>query len=267
FGVVTEVTVRVRPAPAETRHEAWSFPDFATGAAALRKLARTGSLPTVARLSDETETGLNLSSSEVGESAPSGGCLTVTTYEGTAEHVEARHAEVAELLRAAGGTSLGAEPADSWDRGRFHAPYLRDALLDVNTLAETLETATTWSNLDRTYRAVHGALTEALGEQGTPPLVMCHVSHIYPTGASLYFTVACARAADPVAQWQHAKRAAGDAITSVGATITHHHAVGSDHRDWMVEEVGELGLDVLRAVKETVDPEGVLNPGKLLPPK
>ncbi|ASU79963.1 FAD-binding oxidoreductase [Actinopolyspora erythraea] len=267
FGVVTEVTVRVRPAPAETRHEAWSFPDFATGTAALRKLTRTGSSPTVARLSDETETWLNLATSELGESAPSGGCLAVTVYEGTAEHVEARHSEVAELLRAAGGTSLGPEPAAAWDRGRFQAPYLRDALLDVNTLAETLETATTWSNLDRTYRAVHEALTGSLERQGTPPLVMCHVSHVYPTGASLYFTVACARGEDPVAQWRQAKRAASEAITSVGATITHHHAVGSDHREWMLEEVGELGLDVLRAVKEAVDPEGVLNPGKLIPPE
>ncbi|WP_019853047.1 FAD-binding oxidoreductase [Actinopolyspora mortivallis] len=267
FGVVTEVTVRIHPVPEETRHEAWSFPDFATGAAALRTLARTGALPTVARLSDETETGLNLATAEVGEHASSGGCLAVTTYEGTAEHVAARHAETSALLRAAGGTPLGPEAALSWERGRFHAPYLRDALLDVNAFAETLETATTWSNLDRTYRAVLNALTDSLSRQGTPPLVMCHVSHVYPTGASLYFTVACARTEDPLTQWWRAKSAACEAIVSVGATITHHHAVGSDHRDWMREEVGELGLDVLRAVKSAVDPEGVLNPGKLIPPR
>lgn len=267
FGVITEVTLRVHPKPERTAHEAWSFPDFATGASALRELARTDALPTVARLSDETETYLNLALAEdVGEESPSGGCLMITMYEGTPEHVAARHAEAAALLAAAGGTSLGAAPAESWEHGRFHGPHLRDALMDVNALAETLETATSWSNLTATHSAVRDALTESLTEQGTPPMVMCHVSHVYPTGASLYFTLACARQEDPVAQWSRAKRAAGDAIAAAGATITHHHAVGLDHRDWMPDEVGELGLDVLRAVKSAVDPDGVLNPGKLVPP-
>ncbi len=267
LGVITEVSLRVHPEPAEKVHEAWSFPDFATGSGALRSLAQAGALPTVARLSDETETGLNLAlADDVGERSASGGCLMITVYEGAAEHVKHRHAEAATLLRDGGGTSLGASPAESWEQGRFHGPYLRDALLDVNALAETLETATTWSNLIATHASVRDALTESLTGQGTPPLVMCHISHVYPTGASLYFTVACARAEEPLAQWSQAKRAAGDAIAAAGATITHHHAVGTDHRDWMRDEVGDLGLDVLRAVKSTVDPERVLNPGKLVPP-
>ena len=114
-------------------------------------------------------------------------------------------------------------------------------------------------------KAVRDALTESLQAQGTPPMIMCHVSHVYSTGASLYFTVACARGEDPVAQWRQAKRAASDAMSASSATITHHHAVGLDHREWMADEVGELGLEVLRAVKSTVDPSGVLNPGKLIP--
>jgi len=109
------------------------------------------------------------------------------------------------------------------------------------------------------------AVTSAVqGSLGTA-LVMCHISHVYPTGASLYFTVVAGQQADPVDQWSKAKRAAGDAIMAAGGTITHHHAVGVDHRPWMTEEVGELGVRILRAVKDAVDPAGILNPGKLIP--
>ena len=116
------------------------------------------------------------------------------------------------------------------------------------------------------YADVRSALQRELSEQGTPPLVMCHVSHVYPTGAALYFTVVAAQAGDPVAQWTRAKHAAGDAITAAGATITHHHAIGTDHLRWMTAEIGELGVEILRAVKRRVDPVGILNPGKLIPP-
>jgi alkyldihydroxyacetonephosphate synthase len=109
-------------------------------------------------------------------------------------------------------------------------------------------------------------VTATLTEAGTPPLVLCHVSHAYPTGASLYFTVVANTTSDPVAQWAAAKRAAGDAISAQGGTITHHHAVGLDHRPWMAAEIGPLGIAILRAVKATVDPAGILNPGKLIPP-
>ncbi|GAB2669539.1 FAD-binding oxidoreductase [Saccharopolyspora gloriosae] len=263
LGIITEVTVRVHPKPQEVESAAWSFPDFATGAKALRVLAQEGALPTVARLSDELETMINLATAhEVGGGEQSGGCLMITRYEGSRIAVRAR---VEQLLSESGGTSLGAAPAEKWDHGRYHGPYLRDALLDVNALVETLETASTWSRLEETCNAVREALTESLQAQGTPPLVMCHISHVYPTGASLYFTIACGRGDEPVSQWRQAKRAAGDAISRSGATITHHHAVGLDHREWLTDEIGELGVAVLRAVKSTVDPSGVLNPGKLIP--
>ncbi len=266
LGVITEVTVRVHPIPETTAYRAWSFPDFATGAAALRTVIQTGAAPTVMRLSDEAETGINLAlAGDIGGQAPTAGCLAVTTVEGTVAHVRARAAEVSDLLAAAGGTDLGDEPARSWEHGRFDAPYQRDALLAAGAIVETLETATTWSNLTVLRSAVTEALAASLAAQGTPPLVMCHISHTYPTGASLYFTVVCAQTADPLAQWALAKRAAGDAIVAAGGTITHHHAVGRDHRRWMTAEVGDLGADVLRAVKSAIDPAGILNPGKLIP--
>ncbi|MBB5918676.1 alkyldihydroxyacetonephosphate synthase [Nocardia transvalensis] len=265
LGVITEVTLRVHPAPETVAYQAWSFPDFATGAAALRAVVQAGAAPTVLRLSDEAETGLNLARSGDIGGAPVTGCLAVTTVEGTAAHVAARSAEASDLLAAAGGTALGETPAREWEHGRFAAPYLRDALLDVGILCETVETATTWANLPALKEKVTAALTDSLSAQGTPALVMCHVSHTYPTGASLYFTVVAKQLDDPIDQWLRAKAAAGDAIVAASGTITHHHAVGTDHRAWMTGEIGDLGVRVLRAVKDAVDPAGILNPGKLIP--
>ncbi|MEE6179918.1 FAD-binding oxidoreductase [Mycobacterium sp. 050134] len=266
FGVITRVRLRVHRVPAAVRYEAWSFPDFETGAAALRAVTQTATGPTVIRLSDEAETGVNLATTEsIGETQITGGCLAITMFEGTDEHVESRQAETAALLAARGGTSLGEGPAQAWERGRFGAPYLRDSLLAAGALCETLETATDWSNVPTLKAAVTRALTDALAGTGTPALVMCHISHVYPTGASLYFTVVAGQRGNPIEQWRTAKRAASDAIVAAGGTITHHHAVGTDHRPWMRDEVGELGVRVLRAVKATLDPAGILNPGKLIP--
>ena len=266
FGVITRVRVKVHATPAATRYEAWSFPDFGTGADALRAVVQTGTGPTVLRLSDEAETGVNLATADnIGEDTITGGCLAITVFEGTENHVESRHAETRALIEAKGGTSLGEAPARAWEHGRFNAPYLRDSLLSAGALCETLETATNWSNVPALKAAVTEALTTTLAETGTPALVLCHISHVYPTGASLYFTVVAGQRGNPIEQWRKAKTAASDAMVRTGATITHHHAVGADHRPWMRDEVGDLGVAVLQAIKATLDPAGILNPGKLIP--
>jgi alkyldihydroxyacetonephosphate synthase len=262
FGVITAVTVRVRRVPVEKVYEGWRWPSFEAGTAAMRTLAQAGLLPTVLRLSDEAETGINLARpDEIGGSAD-GGCLMIVGYEGDAAAVDAKRSAVSRVLSGLGGDPAGEEPGRSWAAGRFHAPYLRDAMLDVGVLVETLETATFWSNVPRLYADVRTALERSLG---SPVLVLCHVSHVYETGCSLYFTVAAAEADDPVAQWRAAKTAASDAILAAGATITHHHAVGTDHQPWLAAEIGELGVSVLRAVKADLDPTGILNPGVLIP--
>lgn len=266
LGIITRVRVRVHPVPEASRYEAWSFPDFATGADALRAVVQTGTGPTVIRLSDEAETGVNLATTEsIGEQQITGGCLAITAFEGTEAHVASRHAETRDLLTAMGGTSLGEGPARAWEHGRFNAPYLRDALLSAGALCETLETATNWSNVPALKAAVTDALTRSLADSGTPALVLCHISHVYPTGASLYFTVVAAQRGNAIEQWRAAKAAASDAMVRTGATITHHHAVGADHRPWMRDEIGDLGVTMLRAVKAALDPAGILNPGKLIP--
>ncbi|WP_338904151.1 FAD-binding oxidoreductase [Streptomyces nigra] len=267
FGVITSVTVRIRPVPQTRVYEGWRFASFEEGATALRRLAQDGPRPTVLRLSDETETLVGLAQPDaIGGGLPTdAGCLAITGYEGTEEDTAHRREQAAAVLRACGGTPLGEEPGRRWAHGRYSAPYLRDSLLDAGAFAETLETATFWSGIPGLYAAVRDALTGTLTEAGTPPLVMCHISHVYENGASLYFTVVSAQGEDPLKHWERAKRAANDAIIEAGGTITHHHGVGTDHRDWYVREAGALGVEALRAVKRRLDPSGLLNPGVLLP--
>ncbi|MFG2005459.1 FAD-binding oxidoreductase [Spirillospora sp. NPDC048911] len=272
FGVITSVTVRIHPLPASAAYEGWRFASFETGTGALRRLAQDGPMPVVLRLSDEAETMVGLADpGAIGGGLPdAAGCLAVVGYEGTPEEIAERRAKVRAALTGAGGEHLGAGPGEKWEHGRFNAPYLRDSLLDVGAFVETLETATFWSGIPALYEAVKGALTTTLAEAGTPPLVMCHISHVYPAGASLYFTVVSAQPkevqGDVLTHWEQAKHAANNAIISAGGTISHHHGVGSDHRDWYAWEVGALGMDVLRAIKDRLDPAGILNPGVLVPP-
>ncbi len=263
FGVITELGVQVRPAPAERVYDGWRFDSFAAGCDAFRGLVQDGPLPTVLRLSDEAESALNLAGPSSLGAEPASGCLAIVGYEGTPGFVDACRPSVARALRDA-GASLDEDAGAAWARDRFRSPYLRDALLSAGALVETLETVTFWSGLPALYGAVSTALRDSLAAQGSPPVVLCHVSHVYPAGASLYFTVACAQLADPVSQWNTAKAAASDAILAAGGSISHHHGIGRDHRQWYAEEIGSLGVDVVRAVKATLDPAGIMNPGILV---
>jgi alkyldihydroxyacetonephosphate synthase len=280
LGVITLAALRVRPAPATTRYEGWFFRSFAEGVEAFRSLEQDGSPVDVARLSDEPETRMSLAmagSSSEGLRARmgagylrlrgyEGGCLAILGWEGDEDGIARRAGHAGALLRRAGGLPIGRSPGRAWAANRYAAPYLRDALLDRGVMVETLETATQWSHLLDLHDAVSGALHEALAARGTPALVACHVSHLYPSGASLYFTfLARQEAGAALEQWRAAKDAAGEAIVAAGGTITHHHAVGRDHIPWHAREVGPLGVEVLRVVKQRLDPNGILNPGVLLP--
>jgi alkyldihydroxyacetonephosphate synthase len=277
LGVICEATVRVRPAPAARRYEGWSFANFAEGCDAFRVMEQEGASADVNRLSDEHETRLSMALAASGGSAQKlgrrylrmrgheGGCLAILGFEGAEEDIEDRRRRTGALLRAGGAVALGHRPGDAWLRSRYAGPYLRDELLGRGVMAETLETATSWARLGALHHTVGEALRAALARRGTPALVMCHVSHLYPSGASLYFTFLARQEDDALAQWRDAKTAASEAIVAAGGTITHHHAIGRDHRQWMKAEVGELGVELLRAAKERLDPTGIMNPGKLLP--
>ena len=276
LGIITELSLRVRPKPATSVHEGWSFRSWAAGLAGLQQLARHDLLPDTVRLSDADETRANLlMAAGTGAKLLRGslkarghadGCLLVLGWEGLPPLVRARMKAAAASLRDGGAIRLGPKVGESWRKNRFHGPYLRDRLMDGGLLVETLETAATWTALPTVYDSVRRALRQSLTREGRRPLIMSHVSHGYPTGASLYVTVLADRdEALPIQQWLAAKRAATDALLAAGGTLTHHHAVGADHRPWMEREVGPLGIEVLRAVKERLDPQGICNPGVLLP--
>jgi alkyldihydroxyacetonephosphate synthase len=277
LGIVTEVTLRVHRRPAVRRYVGWMLPSWTAGLAAAHEIAQDGYPPDIVRVSDEDETAVGLALSSAGGGARRAltgylrlrrrarGCLVIVGFEGGTDDVDWRERRTTTLLRRHGGVRLGRRVGASWEHSRYAGPYVRDHLLDHGLLAETLETAALWSHLPALYAEVRTALATALTDDGPPPLVGCHVSHLYATGGSLYFTVLARQSDDPVGQWAAAKQAAGDAIVRAGGTITHHHAVGTDHRRWLSAETGDLGVAAVKAVKDRWDPVGVMNPGKLLP--
>ena len=278
LGVIPDVTVRVRPAPGSRRYEAWIAESFEAGAEIVRSLAQGPGLPEIIRVSDEEETegtlalngprGLSgrLFDRYLGVRRRRGGALMIVGFEGDEESTARRRALTVRALRSGGAAYLGRSAGQSWEHGRYQGPYLRDTLMGMGAMVETLETSHTWSHYHELHEAVGTAIREALEGQGTPGLVFCHLSHAYADGASLYFTfISRAQRGAEVEQWAGVKRAACEAIVAHGGTITHHHAVGRDHAPYMEAEVGEAGLEMLRALKEQLDPTGIMNPGKLLP--
>lgn len=280
LGVITRVSLRVRRLPTERAYEGVLFPDFAAGREAFREAAQSRATADVMRLSDADETRTTLLMSAPGGVVgaaldrylrvrgveASRSSLAILGWEGVdSDTVKSRRAATWRVLKRHGAVSLGRRAGASWRRHRFDGPFLRDALMDAGYLVETVETATTWSDLPALHDAMHAALVSALGPQ-PGPYVMSHVSHVYETGASLYTTViAVADQSDPLGQWSRAKAAVTDAIMRQGATLTHHHAVGRDHAPWLAAEIGPLGVGVLASVKKRLDPDDVMNPGILLP--
>lgn len=282
YGVIVDATLRVRPRAAASAGRGFVFPDFAQGAEAVRAITQ-GEVPvSVLRLSDPEETTMNLALRarhggvraltdrlartwlQASGHALNGGSVMIAQVEGDSVQVRQHIAALEVISRRHGAASLGEGPAKSWLRERFRAPYLRDTLLDHGILVDTVETATPWSNVLVLRESVEQALREALGERS---LVMAHISHAYPDGASLYFTfLAPIERGREIAQWERVKAAATERILSAGGTLSHHHGIGADHARWLGRQTGEAGLGALRGVKRALDPGGVLNPGKLFGP-
>lgn len=276
LGVVTSARLRLRRRPSVRQFAAAVLPgDFERAASAMRSLARSPLRPTVMRASDAAETDalltMSLPSGLLGSAVEAylrmrsalPGSLIVLGWEGTREtDVAAARAHSRDVLD--GAIWLGGRPGRAWERGRFHGPYLRDALMDEGYLVETFETVTTWSNIEALHERVRDA---ALGALGSRCYVMAHISHTYDTGASLYFTVLAGGWHEPevaARRWREAKATITDAIVDGSGALSHHHGIGRDHRRWLPAQIGGIGMDVLRSIKSTVDPGGVMNPGALL---
>ncbi|HXM00577.1 MAG TPA: FAD-binding oxidoreductase [Rhizomicrobium sp.] len=286
FGVVTDATIRIRPVAAAKDYRGYLFRDFASGIAAIRQAAQEELPVAMLRLSDAQETGFYRAFGSLGRGHGIAARLTdaylkargitgtaamlIAGFEGGESEVKNSRARFAAIARKLDAISAGSGPGARWHEGRFHGPYLRDPMMDRGVGVDTLETAVRWSKLDGLYAAVRAALEKAIDQTvprpGARGVVMCHISHSYPDGASLYFTYIFPRALDgEIAQWQAIKRAASDAIVAHGGTISHHHGVGEDHLPWIAQEKGALGIEALRAIKQAFDPNGILNPGKLIP--
>jgi alkyldihydroxyacetonephosphate synthase len=280
LGVITQATVRLAPRPKLMNYQGYLFPTFEAGITASRELMQAGLKPSVLRLSDERETELSLAL----RAPPTGlravvegvgrwylarrgmqieaSTVMIVGFEGTEDEVRSAWDRAKPILRRQGGISLGRSPGRAWERSRFELPYLRDVLLDHAVMVDTLETATTWDRYLSLYRTVGEAIAEALGDRGA---VMAHLSHSYSNGGSIYYTfLAPQKPGRELEQWEEAKVAATKAIVSAGGALSHHHGIGSDHRPWMGQYLGPAGLRALAALKETFDPQRIMNPGKLV---
>jgi alkyldihydroxyacetonephosphate synthase len=239
------------------------FADFADAVGAVRAVAQSGLHPANCRLLDPGEA--RFSGAAVGPD--DGSSVLVLGFESAVVPVDAVLAQAVELAAAHGGVPQRRPDAvESWRSAFLRMPYLRDGLARMSVLVETFETACTWNRAVELYERVRadlGAAVEAVC--GTPGLLNCRFTHVYPDGPAPYFTViAPGRPGDEVAMWDDLKAAAGDILHSARATITHHHAVGRDHRPWYDRQRPDPFAAVLRAAKRTLDPHNILNPGVLV---
>jgi alkyldihydroxyacetonephosphate synthase len=280
LGVIVEATLRVAPAPAAHGERAMLFDRFEAGAEAVREAAQGGAPIAMLRLSDAHETELFdllrrdparrfdpaaavlAAAARLGYGA--GRAALVYAQEGGARDVRRDLAHVRAIGRRHGGLPVGARPGRSWRRDRFRTPYLRDWLLDYDVAVDTLETAVPWSRLPSAAAGIVRDLRAALAAHAGAGLAMSHVSHSYADGASLYFTILYPLdATRALKQWGEIKRDATESVLAHGGTLSHHHGVGLDHAAWLAREKGAVGMEALRALRERVDPAGILNPGKL----
>jgi alkyldihydroxyacetonephosphate synthase len=279
FGVITRAVVRLHPVPKHRSFSCYLFSDFSTGVDAVRQILQANIYPAVVRLSDPDEVLMALLLSktprpslkqhlaewyvkfrgfELNKSA-----LLMLTFEGSHSQVSAARRQARRFLNP--GLNIGPHPARLWMKSRFQQPYLRDLLLDRSVMVDTLETAAPWDKLPELYAAVRQTLVQSTLRTAPGALVLCHLSHAYQDGASLYFIfMARQQLGNELEQWQSVKTAATEAILKYGGALSHHHGVGTMHKPWIGHYLGLEGLHVLDHLKSTLDPDNIMNPGKLM---
>jgi alkyldihydroxyacetonephosphate synthase len=265
LGLITEAWVRVRPRPEHRASAAVRFGNFMAGAEAVRALSQSGLYPSNCRLIDPQE-------ARVTGAGDGSHALLVLGFESARRNVDrwlslaleccADHGGTWERRRSGGGGAVG-----SWREAFLRAPYLRDTFVAMGVLSETFETAITWERFPEFHQSVISATTAAVHDACGAGSVTCRFTHVYPDGPAAYYTVlAPTRPGLELEHWAQIKRAAGDAVIAGGGTITHHHAVGRDHRQWYDRQRPDPFAVALRGAKAALDPTGALNPGVLIDP-
>jgi alkyldihydroxyacetonephosphate synthase len=263
LGVITQAWVRVQPRPEHRASAGVTFPDLATGAECVRAIAQSGLHPSNCRLLDPGEAGLT----RAGDGRHA---VLVLGFESADHAVDAWMQRALELCAEHGGSvperrGSGRDAVGTWRDAFLGAPYLRDSFVALGVLSETFETAITWERFAGFHDRVKAAAEEAMRQVCGAGRVSCRFTHVYPDGPAPYFTViAPARRGEEVEQWHAIKRAASDAIIAAGGTITHHHAIGRDHRPWYDEQRPQLFAAALSAAKRALDPAQIMNPGVLV---
>ncbi len=283
FGVITEATLSLAAVPSHSVYHGFLLKDWESGCEFLRDVARLPYPPAVIRLSDPEETALSLVGREPPSAlrgtlekkvmdfrgiAPGKACLGFLGFEGPRDLVEGGWRAAGAILRSYRGLDAGEGAGEAWKKERFLLPYLRDYLMEYGFMTETLETGCSWKNLGPLYRALTQKLERAASSLGTKAFVGTHLSHALPTGACLYVTLLAPQPPNEFLEpLQSLKRAAMEAITENHGSLSHHHGIGTLHRPWARQRDSPAVLDTLSAVKRTVDPKGIMNPGKTLPQK
>jgi alkyldihydroxyacetonephosphate synthase len=285
LGVITEATVQVRRIPERRTILGYLFPTFSDGLAAMQDLAASEHSASVTRVSDAHETQFSfamrvnptlidklqslalrtyLHRRRGFDTAEM--CLAFIGYEGSAGHVSAERRAVGKLVKRHGGVCIGSGPGVLYDQKKFDIPYIRDFLLDRGAPGDVSETATTWSDLLPLYHAVLAAAHGAFTQLGVRGYLMCHLSHSYHAGACLYFTFAfkAGREGEMVSEYEVVKSSVQQAFVDSGGTLSHHHAVGTEHAQWLEEDISAPGVAMLTALFEGTDPGRHLNPGKIV---
>jgi len=285
LGVITEATLHVRRVPERRLILGYLFPTWAHGIAAMRDVAASETAVSVTRVSDANETGFSFATRK----KPSildrlkskalttylrrrhgfdveSMCLSFIGFEGSQRHVASQRKLVGRIVGRHGGLCIGSSPGALYDQKKFDTPYIRDFLLDRGALADVSETAAPWSRLSTVYDTVMTSAHGAFEELGVRGFIMCHLSHSYHAGACLYFTFAFEPSAqrDGLQEYDLVKSAIQQAFIDSGATLSHHHAVGTEHARWLEEDISAPGVAMLQALFTGVDPGANLNPGKIV---
>ena len=284
LGVITEATMRVHPRSELRRTHGYLFLDFESGIGAMHECVRQECVPSMFRLNDPDKTALSLAfkppSSRLSQAVTrimkgylrtkgfdfKRACLMLTTFEGSKAYVARQYNQIGAIYRRFGAVDLGHSSGKSFESTKYDFPHIRDFLMDRGITSDVSETSTVWSNIVPLYRATTSALGAGILESGVRPWVGCHISHTYHSGASLYLTFACRQQnGNEMQQYLHAKRVVQQSFIDRGATLSHHHAVGTEHLPWLTDDISPVGVMAVAAIKQGLDPGNVMNPGRLRP--